>query len=400
MPSRPVICYLRFAYFKKEARVLRHLRFLGEHFDFICIGYGEDPSPLLPGVNLKWHPIQQAWGKMWLKIVRTLARWPGRLIPPLDWVPDKMMADWREARAIISGLEYDLFMGSEMSPLLMGVWQRRVKGKPFIMDYHEYPPLEAEEKRWHRWFHGPHCFRLLKRYGAMAAGSSTVNTQFVERMEQEFGIRAIAVMNAPELAELPPQAPRSDGLIHLAFHGHPGGDRNLDALIKAMALLDERFVLHLMLMSEVEPDSCWRKLAEESAPSRIHFEETVSPRETVRRLTPWDIGFNILEPLNYNHRHALPNKFFDYIHAGLATVCSDTVTGRDFVERYGIGWVVEQVTPESLARLLLSLTPDDIAARKQASLRLREQIHAQKEESQMVGLVNRVMALSVPQSGS
>ena len=392
MPERPVICYVRLAYFTQEARALRHLRFLGEHFDFICIGYGDDPSPLLPGVKIEWHPIQQAWGKKWLKIIRTLARWPGRIIPPFDWLPDWMMADWRAAKRIIAGLNYDLFMGSDMSPLLLAVWQQKAKGRPFIMDYHEYAPLEAEEKRWHRWFHGPHSWRLLRRYGGLARGSSVVNEQFAERMIREFNIPAITVMNAPELIELPVRVRPEDGLIHLAFHGHPGGDRNLDALLRAMPLLDDRFVLHLMLMSGMEQGSEWRRLAAEAPAGRVVFEDTVTPRQTVGRLVQWDIGFNILEPLNYNHRHALPNKFFDYIHAGLATVCSDTVTGRDFAERYGIGWVVETITPESLASLLLSLTPEDIAAKKQAALRLREQIHARSEESKLVAMVSRALA--------
>ena len=392
MASRPVICYVRFACFTKEARVLRHLRFLGEHFDFICVGYGDDPSPLLPGVNLKWHPVQQAWGEMWLKIVRTLARWPGRILPALDWWPDRMMADWRAMKSIIRGLDYDLFMGSEMSPLLLAVWQESEKGKPFIMDYHEYPPLEAEEKRWHRWFHGPHNRRLLKRYGARAAGSSTVNTQFAARMREEFGMETITVMNAPELIELPARPENADGRIHLVFHGNPGGDRNLDKLMLAMNQVDDRFVLHLMLMSDAAPGSYWRQLAEQVQQGRIVFEDTVNPRQTVSRLVPWDIGFNILQPLNYNHRHALPNKFFDYIHAGLATVCSDTVTGRGFVEKHGIGWVLPAITPESLAGLLNRLTPAEIAEKKAAALRLRDQIHAASEEARLVDMVSSVLA--------
>lgn len=394
MPARPVICYVRFAYFTKEARVLRHLRFLGEHFDFMGIGYGEDPSPLLPGVNIQWHPVEQAWGSRTLKILRTLARWPGRIIPPLDWLPDSMMADWRAARKIIAGLNYDLFLGSDMGPLLLAVWQQRTKGKPFLMDYHEYAPLEAEEKLYHRWFHGPHAHRLLKRYSGLARGSSMVNEQFAERMSREYDTPAICVMNAPELITLPALPPRSDGRIHLAFHGYPGGGRNLEVLLRAMPLLDDRFVLHLMLMSDTGEGTEWRRLAAQAPAGRVIFEDTVPPRETVGRLVHWDIGFNILQPLNYNHRHALPNKFFDYIHAGLATVCSNTVTGTEFVEKYGLGWVLPEITPESLAGFLQRLTPEDLAAKKAAALLVREQIHAQGEEAKLLALVNSVLSAS------
>jgi glycosyltransferase involved in cell wall biosynthesis len=303
-----------------------------------------------------------------------------------------MMADWREARDILAGLNYDLFVGNDISVLLLAVWQQRVKGKPFIMDYHEYAPLEASEKAWHRWFHGPHSARLLKRYGALTSGASTVNRMFAERFEQEFGFPSVTVMNAPELVELPPAPPRQDGVIHLVFHGHPEGDRNLDVLLRAMPLLNDRFVLHLMLTSGAEPDSIYRTLAAAAPPGRVVFEETVRPAGTVFRLAAWDIGFNILTPLNYNHRHALPNKFFDYIHAGLATVCSDTVTAAELVNVHGIGWVLDSITPECIAALLRSLSLEDIAGRKAAALRLREQIHARAEEARLVAVADKVLA--------
>jgi glycosyltransferase involved in cell wall biosynthesis len=391
MPARQTICLTSFSPIVKDARVLRHLKYLGAHYDLIAIGYGPDPSSALPGVTLRWHSLTPAWGSRWRRIFRTLARWPGRILPAFDWVPDNMMADWRAARDIVDAAEYDLFLGNDVSPLLLAVHQQKRTGKPFVMDYHEYAPLEAEEKRWHRWFHGPHQYRLLKRYGHRAAGSATVNAQFAVRFEKEFGFPAITVMNAPEEIPLPPVPPRTDDRIHLAFHGNAGGDRNLDALIRAMPLLDERFLLHLMLVSGAEPGSSFRQLAE-AAPGRVIFEDPVTPSQTVSRLVPWDIGFNILQPLNYNHRHALPNKFFDYIHAGLATVCSNTVTARDFVEQHDIGWVLPEITPKSLAGLLNGLTLEDIDARKAASLRLRTRVHAAGEEEKLVALVQSVLA--------
>lgn len=391
MVAKKTVCVVSFSWIAKDARVLRHLRFLGQSHDLIAIGYGDNPAPLLPGVSLRWCRLEPAWGNRLLKVVRTLLRWPGRIIPALDWLPDRMMADWRAARDWMARLDYDLFLGNDVSPLLLGVWQQRRKGKPFIMDYHEYAPLEGEEKLWHRWFHGPHGYRLLKRYGPLAAGSTTVNHVFAARFEKEFGFKTETVMNAPELVDLPPPAPRSDGRIHLVFHGHPTGARNLEALIKAMPLLDKRFVLHLMIMSGAEPGSAYRQLAAAAAREAIIFEETVVPGETVRRLASWDIGFNILQPLNYNHSHALPNKLFDYIHAGLAVVCSDTVIAREMVSTHGIGWVLDEISPHLIAKLLQALTPEQIQSGKAASLRLRNQIHARSEESRLVAIVDTAL---------
>ncbi len=391
---RKTICLLTLSPVERDARVLRHLKYLGQSFDLIAIGYGNDPSPQLPGVRLRWHGLKPSWGGKVRKVIRTLSRWPGRVLPGLDWIPDLMMADWRAARDIVAREDYDLYFGNDVAALLIGAWQLQRNGKPFVMDYHEYAPLEASEKAWHRIFHGPHTYRLLKRYGPLAAGSATVNEPFTHKFAGEFGFRPVTVLNAPELRSLPELPPRQDDRLHLAFHGHGGGDRNLDTLLQAMSLLSDRFVLHLMLTSGAEPGSPFRQLAEALPPGRVIFETPVAPAETVAKLAGWDIGFNILQPLNYNHAHALPNKFFDYIHAGLATVCSNTVTAREFVEKHGIGWILPEVTPQSLAALLDSLTAPEVAACKAASLRLRESVNACTEETKLVAMVEQALAAS------
>lgn len=392
--SRPTVCVLSFSNISQDARVLRHLDYLGRHFRLIAIGFGGTPAAALPGVEMEWHQLPDAPGGMVRKVIRTLLRWPGRVIPPLDWLPDLMMNYWREARRIMKAARYDLFLGNDVCTLLLGAWQKRESGRPFVMDYHEFAPLEAEEKTVHRWFHGPRADRLLRRYGRMAAGSTTVNTMFAERFERDYGFPALTVMNAPELQALPEVPPREDGRIHLVFHGNAGGDRNLDALIGAMKLLDDRFVLHLMLTAGGEEGSFWRRQAA-GLEGRVVFEKTVKPSQIVMTLAGWDIGFNILEPLNYNHRHALPNKFFDYIHAGLATVCSNTITGQQFVKNYGIGWALETVTPRSIAELLQSVTPAEMASRKTAALKLRQTLNAESEETVLVGLVARTLGVAV-----
>lgn len=259
--SRKKICLISLSVIARDSRVLRHLKFLGLSYDLIVVGYGEDPSPQLPGVNVKWHALRPAWGGKLRKVVRTLLRWPGRIIPLLDWAPDMMMADWRAACQVARQQEFDSFLVMMSPALLMGISQQNKTGRPFVMDYHEYAPLEAEEKTWHRWFHGPQMYRILKRYGHRAAASATVNEPFVSRFEQEFGFRPITVMNAPELKPLPECSKKPDNRLHLVFHGNGSADRNLEPLIRAMNLVDDRFQLHLMLTAGAEDGSHFRQLA-------------------------------------------------------------------------------------------------------------------------------------------
>jgi glycosyltransferase involved in cell wall biosynthesis len=50
-----------------------------------------------------------------------------------------------------------------------------------------------------------------------------------------------------------------------------------------------------------------------------------------------------------NYAYSLPNKLFDYIHAGLPVLVSDLPELRRVVETYKIGAVVRQVEPQEIA---------------------------------------------------
>ena len=65
-----------------------------------------------------------------------------------------------------------------------------------------------------------------------------------------------------------------------------------------------------------------------------------------------DIGLLLEQSLGLSFTYALPNKLFDYIHAGLPFIASSLVEVKRIMNKYNIGEIVEDYSPESLAKKL------------------------------------------------
>lgn len=107
------------------------------------------------------------------------------------------------------------------------------------------------------------------------------------------------------------------------------------------------------------------------------------------------MGIYILPPRTFNDLHAMPDKFFDFIGAGLAVTVAPSLNMAQITNDNGIGWVATDFEPQTFARLLDTITLEQIEQRRSASLKLRETLIASAEMGRLVELVQRVAAQKV-----
>ena len=258
---------------------------------------------------------------------------------------------------------FDLAIANDIEALPIGL--KLAKGRPVILDAHEYSPLEFENEMIWRILFAPYKDMLCRVFMPRAAMVTTVCQGIADRYAQKYGIRVEVITNATTFHALSPR-PTGGERVRMVHHGAALAGRRLDAMIDLMELLDKRFSLDFVLVPGKPECIEWLKCRARGRPN-IRFLDAVPMDQLVTFSSQYDIGVFLLPPTNFNYRMALPNKVFEFIQARLAIAIGPSPEMARLVQEFGCGVVAEDFSPESLARALRSLTAEDIDRMKAGS---------------------------------
>jgi len=168
--------------------------------------------------------------------------------------------------------------------------------------------------------------------------------------------------------------------------------RRLAVVLEAMTMLPEvRFAL---LVSAEDP--LMSKLlarAEELAVSdRVHVVAKVAPESVVPFVAEADVGV-IPFTRTPGQDMALPNKLFEYLHAGLPIVSSDATAMADFVRRHGLGEVAPLDDARAWAQAIgRALQPPHYRDRASQWEALKEEWCWERQAERLVELYREVLS--------
>ena len=268
-----------------------------------------------------------------------------------------------KAAEALRGHDYALIVANDIDTLPLAL---KYRGEAKVLyDAHEYAPRQFDGWFLWRFFMQAYKEYLCRTRIPQADSMTTVGPAIAEEYTRRFDVRPEVVWNAPRYHAIP-YIPRNGSHIRMVHHGGALRQRRLEVMIEAMAHLDDRFRLDFMLIpgsSGYLPELVKRA----SADPRITFSSPVKPTEIVERLKGYDVGLYSLPPYSFNARHALPNKFFDFVQARLCVAVGPSPEMKKIVEQYGCGVVAKDFTAQALAETLRSLDRPKVEAYRRAS---------------------------------
>jgi len=258
-----------------------------------------------------------------------------------------------------------------------------------LYDSHELF-VESSLARWE----GRRWTRIERRTIGHADAVVTVSGSIAAELARRYGIaEPHVILNAPDYVEPEDEHPvdlrreldlPANGRIAL-YLGGIVQHRGLEQLIEAAAELPEVAVVMLGPSSDAYRSALERHAAAHGVAERTRFLPPVAPHDIRRHAVGADVGVSTIQGTFLNYRYALPNKLFDYLHAGLPIVASDFPDMRALIERYGVGAVCDPASPRSVAEAIERVAGDP-QMRENARAAAQDFTWAHEREK-LVGLV-------------
>ncbi|MGB6093407.1 MAG: glycosyltransferase [Moheibacter sp.] len=246
----------------------------------------------------------------------------------------------------------DILLANDLDSLLPNYLISKIKKVPVVFDSHEIfselPSLTGRKFKKKSWkmLESSLVPRLKHFY--------TVSEGYADWFEKEYGNRPEIIMNVPEIQtennnrlqiELPQTKENQKILI---YQGAINISRGIDKMILAMEKIESA---QLWIIGNGPKKEEYQKLtSEKGLDSKVIFISAVPP-DQLKLITPKaDLGFSLEEDLGISYRYALPNKIFDYMHAGVPVLGTDLPDIKRTIENYKIGRTVSDHTPEQIAK--------------------------------------------------
>jgi glycosyltransferase involved in cell wall biosynthesis len=276
----------------------------------------------------------------------------------------------------------DVILANDLDTLLPAYLVSKIRGKKLVYDSHEYF-TEAEgltgrplpKRIWEKiegWI-----FPKLKYVFC-------VNETVANIYSAKYGVPIRVVRNIPLLEYNPIHVSRAelglpdDKKIVLLQGAYIDPDRGGAELVESIKYTQG--VLLLIIGAGRDIENLKQQVKSQNQDANVRFLPRMPFAELRRYTAVCDLGISIDKPAHLNYTYSLPNKLFDYIHAGTPVLVSDLPELKRVVNKWKVGMVLEEVTPQKVARAIMdALQSSEYSIWKTNCISARKELNWQKE---------------------
>lgn len=245
----------------------------------------------------------------------------------------------------------DVLWANDLDTLLPNFWISGLKKKKLVYDSHEYFTESVYKKR------SRNVWKRLEQYlFPRLKNIITVNDSLRDIYQAAYKLPVTVIRNAPQsvLPDNQVTNPPSKKILIIQGVGI-NENRGAEEAVMMMQYLPEDFRLYF-----VGGGTIWNKLKQ--MVNNLHLSDKVLFIESIpypEMMAYTRISFMglILERIDVtdHHLYALPNKFFDYVHAGIPVLSTKVVEVERLIKKYDIGTTIEKAEPKKIADIILEI---------------------------------------------
>lgn len=182
----------------------------------------------------------------------------------------------------------------------------------------------------------------------------TVSGSIADVFRERYGVKYHVIRNMPLLRDLPANAGDDRFLL---YSGAVNEARAFEQMIPAMKYINCRLVVcgdgNFMEKLKV-------LIQEHNVADKVELKGMLSPADLWEISTRATVGIGVAENTGINQYLALPNKFFDYIHAGIPQVTMSFPEYRKLNDQLEVAVLLDDIAPERIAAAVNNLLSDSV----------------------------------------
>jgi len=215
----------------------------------------------------------------------------------------------------------------------------------------------------------------------------TVSESIAQEFKRRYKVDYKTIRNVPVLQPLTNDKQTERFIL---YQGAVNEARGLEYLIPAMQWVNSKLVIcgDGNFMEQLKKLVSDYKLEE-----KVELQGMLSPDKLREISQKAFIGVAVPEKEGLNQYLALPNKLFDYIHAGLPQVTVNYPEYRKINSQFEVAVLLDDISPKRIAEALNNLLMDDVLYKrlKENCLKARELLNWQQEEKKLISFYHTIL---------
>ena len=248
----------------------------------------------------------------------------------------------------------DILTANDHDVLLPNFLVSKFRSKKLVFDCHEYftelPELVERPFTRSIWvLLEKSIFPFLKEF-------STVNQTIATIYSEKYCKKVVVIPNVPRRNKQIANLSTFDSRI-LLYQGNVHPARGIELMIEALVFLED---VTLWIVGNGDIFEKIKALAGElNVLHKIKFFGQIPLEELSVLTTQASIGLSLEESFGLNSTYSLPNKFLDYLQAGLPVIVSDLPELTAITEKNEVGIVLKERNAKQLAKEISFLLNDN-----------------------------------------